>query len=348
MFAFKDLSYLNSDPGLKSAIKSRCEDFIVEEMMQIELDGAGEHSWLHIRKTATNTEEVAKQLANFAAVNSKAVSYAGLKDKHAVTTQWFSVHLPGKPDPDWAQLENSQLDIIEIKRHSRKLKRGALKGNKFTLRLTECQGEKQNWLDRLQLISAHGVPNYFGPQRFGIQMNNLTRAGDLVEHNKLRRLKPHKRGIYLSAMRSWIFNRIVSQRIEQGSYFEPLTGDVFMLAESNACFAEAVSADIIERLKRREIHLTAALWGRGRSMASAAVEQLEAQVARETPLFVEAIEKAGMQQERRAMRLTPVNMQWQFKADNSLVVSFELIKGSYATAILRELGDITDASVQAR
>jgi len=307
-------------------------------------DHSGEHNWIQVKKNGANTDYVAKQLAQFAGVKAGAVSFAGLKDRNAVTTQWFSVHLPGKENPGWQQCQSIEFEILQSSRHSRKLKRGALSANRFLIRLRDCEGAEADWNNRLQLIAETGVPNYFGPQRFGQQMNNLFRAAELIEKNKIQRLKPHKRGIYLSAMRSWIFNQIVSARIAADQFNQPQSGDVFMLAESHACFSEAITDDIRQRLEDKYLHLTAALWGRGETMAREQVAELERSIAEETPLFMQSLERAGMKQERRAMRLLPVNMQWDFSAENSIDVSFELTKGSYATAVLRELGEIIDVS----
>jgi len=344
MYDYEKLSYLNSASGLKAALKTHNEDFIVDEVMPVVPDQTGEHNWIQVKKNGANTDYVAKQLAQFAGVRAGAVSFAGLKDRNAVTTQWFSVHLPGKENPNWQQCQSDEFEILQSERHSRKLKRGALSANRFQIRLRQCDGAEADWNSRLQLIAENGVPNYFGPQRFGQQMNNLSRVVELIEKNKIQRLKPHKRGIYFSAMRSWIFNRIVSARIAANQFYQPQSGDVFMLAEGRACFSEVITDDIRQRLDDKALYLTAALWGRGETMAGEQVAELERLIAEETPLFKQSLEKAGMKQERRAMRLMPVNMQWQFSTGNCLDVSFELTKGSYATAVLRELGDIVDAS----
>lgn len=345
MNSYDKLSLLYPQLNLSADLKTNNEDFIVDEIMPVEMSGEGEHSWLNITKQGINTDFVATQLAKLAGVKSMAVSYAGLKDRNAVTTQWFSVHLPGIAEPEWEQFATDGFKINKVVRHNRKLKRGALSGNRFQLQLRELQGEESDWQQRLEQIAKNGVPNYFGKQRFGHQMNNLSRALDLIANNKLRRLKPHKRGIYLSAMRSWIFNEIVSERILANSFTNAQQGDVFMLAESNACFAEALNAEIETRLSQQEIHLTAAMWGKGDSMASAVTAELENNVAERNSEFAQGLEKAGMKQERRSMRLLPVNMNWQFGAGNSIAVSFELTKGSYATAVLRELAAIHDKSL---
>ena len=345
MYHYEQLAFLNPVLDLSADLKTQEEDFVVDEIMPVQLSGEGEHCWLKITKRGSNTDYVATQLAKFCKVKPGAISYAGLKDRNAVTTQWFSVHLPGKEEPDWQNLQNEEFTINEVCRHSRKLKRGALSANKFKIRLRNLKGSESDWQTRLHLISEMGIPNYFGFQRFGHQMNNLHRADDLISKNKLRRMKPHKRGIYLSAMRSWIFNQIVSRRLVDDSFNHPLTGDVFMLADSQACFAEVIDKRIEQRLHDKEIHVTAAMWGQGAAMTTDKVAELEQEVASEFADFSNAIEKAGMKQERRSMRLMPVNMQWQFEQDNSLVVCFELTKGSYATAVLRELCHIKDISL---
>jgi tRNA pseudouridine13 synthase len=345
MYQYDKLSFLYPQLNLSADLKTNDEDFVVDEVMPVQMSGEGEHSWLNITKKSTNTDFVATQLAKHAGVKPVAVSYAGLKDRNAVTTQWFSVHLPGMAEPDWNELVSEDFKINKVIRHNRKLKRGALSANRFEIRLRQLQGEESDWQQRLEQIAENGVPNYFGKQRFGHNMNNLSRAFDLVEKNKLRRMKPHKRGIYLSAMRSWIFNEILSSRIHVGIFAQALQGDVMMLADSHACFSEAINADIEARLANKEIHLTAAMWGKGASMASDSISSMEQQVADKYSEFAGSLEKAGMKQERRSMRLLPVNMQWQFEADKNLIVSFELTKGSYATALLRELGDIRDKSL---
>lgn len=346
-YLFDELSFLHDQSNLSADLKSCNNDFIVDEVMSITMSGEGEHSWLHITKNGSNTDFVANELAKFAEVKSSAVSYAGLKDKNAITTQWFSVHLPGITEPDWELCQSNDFVINSVHRHSRKLKRGALSANRFKIRLQQLQGSEADWQNQLILIAKTGVPNYFGKQRFGHQMNNLNRASELIDKNKLRRLKPHKRGIYLSAMRSWIFNQIVSRRLQDRCFFSPIEGDVFMLSASHACFYEELSENITARLENNEINLTAALWGKGESMAKSLVEELERAIAMQFSSFAETIEKVGMKQERRAMRLIPVDMQWQFEADKSLLLSFELPKGSYATSVLRELCNVHDKSLPA-
>ncbi|MDH5391550.1 MAG: tRNA pseudouridine(13) synthase TruD [Gammaproteobacteria bacterium] len=344
MFDYDKLPLLHTQAPLSACLKTEYEDFQVDEIMPVECSGEGEHVWLKITKRGCNTEQVASALEKFAQVKQVAVSYAGLKDRYAVTTQWFSVQLPGQQGPDWQQLDNEAFRIEQICRHSRKLKRGTLKANRFKIRLRQLQGDQADWQRQLELIATKGVPNYFGLQRFGHAMGNLVRATDLLNNNKMRRLKPFKRGIYLSAMRSWLFNQMLGQRIADNTFHTAIAGDVYMLAASQACFQELSNALIEQRLSQADIHLTAAMWGRGQAMTADAAAQLEQQVAARHADFATALEKAGLIQERRAMRLMPEKMRWQFEADQCLNVEFELIKGSYATSVLRELCQIKDMS----
>ncbi len=151
----------------EAVLKAVAEDFQVDEVLDIPLSGEGEHLWLWVEKRGLNTEEAARRLGRAAGVQQKNVSYAGLKDRQALTRQWFSLHLPGKADPDLGAAEGADLRILRRTRHSRKLQRGAHAANGFTLRLTGLRAERALLDARLERIAADGVPNYFGLQRFG-------------------------------------------------------------------------------------------------------------------------------------------------------------------------------------
>lgn len=178
-YQFNELAYADTKSEISGRLKAQNTDFKVDELMPVELSGEGEHLWLKIEKDGSNTDWVAQQLAKFAGLKSMAVSYAGMKDRHAVTTQWFSLHLPGMDDPDFSQLASDEFKILQQKRHDRKLKRGALSGNRFSIRIIELQGKLDSLDARLQQIKQQGVPNYFGEQRFGREMGNLFKAEKL-------------------------------------------------------------------------------------------------------------------------------------------------------------------------
>ena len=333
-YDFQTLAHAYGKSTTNGHLKAQNSDFKVDEIMPVQTSGEGEHLWLKIEKDGSNTDWVAQQLARHAGLKSMAVSYAGMKDRHAVTTQWFSLHLPGMEDPDFSDLISDEFKILEQHRHDRKLKRGALSGNKFQLRITQLTGNLLELENRLLKIKQFGVPNYYGEQRFGRDMGNLLKAERMFK-GELKKLKKQHRGLYLSSARSWIFNQLLSQRIQQSTWLEPIQGDVFMLNGKSACFAEDVNDEIRERLGNAEINLTGCLWGEGESMATADALALEKSIADEFKSLAEGLESARLNQERRALRLMPNNLSWEIKAD-VLELEFDLPSGAFATMVLRE------------
>jgi len=334
MSATEHLAYALGKPSVSGVIRSQPEDFQVDEELGFDLTGEGEHVCLHIRKRNANTDFIAKQVARLADVKNMDVSYAGLKDRHAVTTQWFSIYLSNKPDPDWSQLNSDEVEVLEVKRHNRKLRRGSLKGNHFKLVVRELDGDTSSFEQRLQTISNNGVPNYFGEQRFG--RDNLAKAAGLF-NAEFKVKDRNKRSMYLSAARSAIFNEVLSTRVAAASWNRALAGDVMMLNGSHSVFSvETVDDEINRRMAEFDIHPTGPMWGRGRLPSIAETQQLEQQCADNFALFCGGLEKAGMKQERRALRLPVSKLEWQLN-DNNLSLSFFLSSGCYATSVLREL-----------
>jgi len=329
-------AYALGQPALQGTIRTTPEDFQVDEVLGFDPDGSGEHACLHIRKHGANTADIAKQLARLAGVKNMDVSYAGLKDRHAVTTQWFSIYLGNKPEPDWSQLENQSVQILTATRHQRKLRRGTLKGNRFKLHVRDLTGDTSVLEQRLQTISTEGAPNYFGEQRFGY--NNLEKATAMLSR-QIKVKDRNKRSLYLSAARSAIFNQVLSQRVENSTWNQAQDGDVMMLDGSHSVFCvEQVDEEIMRRIREQDIHPTGPLWGRGELRSGGEVKALEQLCAAEYALFCEGLENAGMKQERRALRLPVRELDWR-QTDDILELSFYLPSGSYATAVLREVLD---------
>ncbi len=333
-YRFNDLAYLNGEPQINGRLKAENSDFCVDEIMPIQTSGEGEHLWLLIEKDGSNTDWVAQQLAKHAGLKSMAVSYAGMKDRHAVTTQWFSLHLPGMEDPDFSTLETDEFKILSQSRHDRKLKRGALSGNRFQIRVTQLSGDRSLLEERLQNIKTNGVPNYYGEQRFGREMGNLSKAEKMF-NRELKKIKKQQRGLYLSSARSWIFNQILSARIQQKNWLSPMLGEVYMLNGKSACFVSENTQEELQRMLNKDINLTACMWGEGESMAVGDVLALEHSVAKEYKHLAEGLESARLKQERRSMRLVPENMSWNMSGD-VLEIEFELPAGTFATMVLRE------------
>jgi tRNA pseudouridine13 synthase len=330
----------HGDAVLSARVRAIPEDFFVEELPGFEPSGAGEHLLLTIEKRGMNTVFAAKRLAQWARVPEMSVSYAGLKDRHAVTRQRFSVHLPKKVAPDIAALESDELRVLEHTWHSRKLPRGALAGNRFVLVLRDVQGDREAISWRLQMIADRGVPNYFGEQRFGRSGDNVAQALAMFAGKRVRR---EERTLLLSAARSELFNRVLAARVQAGNWDSALEGEVWSLAGSRSVFGpEPFTDELARRLAEFDIHPSGPLWGRGELRSRAAVAELEMQaVADEDALALRAgLESAGLEQERRALRLRPADLSWEWLDDPSLQLSFSLPPGAYATVVLAELGDM--------
>ena len=322
-------NYAYGVPSLQGWLKEQPDYFCVDELLGFELSGVGEHLYLQIEKQGLNTADVATQLAAVFAVRPLDVGYAGMKDKHAVTRQWFSLYLPKKPQ---LELESIRLDMAQIKgvkliaaqRHHQKLRRGQHQGNRFNITLTQLSGNLDLLSERMTAIASKGVPNYFGPQRFGINGNNLLGVqGWFVDKRPPRR---QLRGIYLSTARSFLFNRLLSARVAENSWARVEEGDLpCPLAGANT---EAP---------------TGPLWGRGRIKTSAHIAELENELAREYAQWCHGLEHSGLQQERRPLCLFLRNFQW-FWENQKLQLSFELPVGCYATSVIREICIYEDRS----
>lgn len=343
----KSFAHPTAPPLFQARIRSRPEDFIVQERSAADPDGQGEHVWVLLEKTGCNTEHAARCLARAAGVPRSAVGYAGLKDRHAVTTQWFSVQLPGKDAPDWSAHLGAEFRVLRSERHSRKLKTGYLLGNRFRLALRDCRGDLAGLEQRLERIRSHGVPNYFGPQRFGRDGANLDRARAMFEGRQ--RVRDRKlSGLYLSAARSELFNRVLARRVAQGTWCRALPGDVMILDGSRSHFlAETVDAALEERLRIGDVHPSGPLWGKGELATGGDVAALEQAVADGEPVFAEGLAAAGLKQERRALRMRVNGLSHAWFDAQTLVLEFELPPGGYATMVLAEIAAIEDAGTGA-
>lgn len=337
MFDFSSYHYANGEPSLSGVIRTQPSDFKVDEKFAFEATGEGEHALLHIKKEDTNTDWLSRQISQLAGVRKVDVSYAGLKDRNAITTQWFSVWLPGKPDPDWSLLNSDNVEILKTIRHNRKLRRGSLRGNQFTLIVRDVNGDVSDLEQRMNTIMQDGVPNYFGDQRFGIDGRNLEKA-EIMFGGK-REKDRFKRSIYLSAARSAIFNDLLSQRVKMNKWADGIPGDVMLLDNSHSYFsAEEIDEKIIQRLKEHDIHPSGPLWGRGELLSKGIVAELENKLSSKFEIYDVGLKNARLDQDRRSLRLSVSDLHWNYDAGNKMLnLSFFLPAGGYATSVLREI-----------
>ena len=297
-------------PALFDArIRSEPADFVVTESLAIDFSGDGEHDWLSVEKTGANTVWVAEQLARYAGVAVRDVGYAGLKDRHAITRQWFSVRRPSSEGTDWRPFDAQGVQILEHHRHSRKLRRGAHRGNAFRIALrADVDALDRDVLEaRLKAITLGGVPNYFGEQRFGRGGGNIEIGRAVVAGKRLSR---NKRSLGISALRSLEFNNALGARVHDGTWNRLLPGDIANLDGTRSVFeAQEMTPEIERRCAEMDIHPAGVLPGFDALRVEAAY---------------------------RPLRMRVTDLIWEMEID-ALWLEFSLGRGNYATAVIREL-----------
>jgi len=300
--------------GASATLKRLNEDFTVTELPLQLPCGEGEHIWLDVEKNGANTAFVAQQLAEAAGVQERDVGYAGLKDRYGITRQWFSIYLPKGETPDLTVLQHPEFKVLGQSRHVKKLRPGDLQGNRFRIVLRDVTGERDAIEANLQAVASQGVPNYFGAQRFGFDGGNVEQGRAMLAR-EIRVRHPKKKGIYLSAVRSFVFNEVLALRIQQGLWGKTLPGDVMDAAGQP----------------------TGPLWGRGRVITTDQAQALENGVAERHATLCHGMEHAGLDQERRALVASPGAMSWEWSQADQLVLTFSLPAGNYATSVLNEI-----------
>lgn len=333
--ALPDWQRAFGDPVVSAQIRITETDFQVNEQLGFELSGDGEHDYLLIEKTGANTGWTARGLARHAGVRESDVGFAGMKDRHAVCTQWFSVRRPAGDKADWSTLDLAGVRVLQEGRHKRKLRRGAHTGNHFRIALKKVIENGQGIEKRLGEIRDAGVPNYFGEQRFGRGGSNMNLA---LQYFSGKRLSRGKRSMALSAPRSFLFNRILDDRVKNRTWNMLLPGDCANLDGSGSIFrVEVVDDELQRRMDELDIHPSGALWGGGPPKSSGEVLQREESIVGNYPDLATGLEKEGMQQSRRALRLAVRDLKWE-REDDTLWLEFFLVRGGFATAVLREIG----------
>ena len=320
-------------PVARAWLKARPEDFRVTEVLPFTPGGGGEHLWLWMEKRGQNTEWVARQLARWAGIRPRDVGWAGLKDRHAVTRQWFSLWLPGRDDPDPDTLAVEGVRVLEKVRHGRKLNRGALRGNRFELVLRQVEGTRSTVEQALTRIGQEGFPNYFGPQRFGRSGANVAEAFDWAERGGPK-VPPAVRARHLSVLRSVAFNAVLAERVRQGSWNRMLSGEVLALAGSQRLFVDDGSPDLPRRVEGADLHPTGPLPGEGGLQPHAEALALEQSVLATLPRLDDIWRRWRVTAQRRPLRVMAEELTWVWQDEGTLRLSFFLPAGSFATSLL--------------
>jgi tRNA pseudouridine13 synthase len=308
--------------NLSASFRTIPEDFMVNEDLGFVPSGSGEHWLLHIEKMGQNTHWVAEQLALFCGLEPSAVGVCGRKDRHAVTRQWFSLYAPKQTTMNWSEFVVEGVQILEVHRHSQKLRLGSHKANDFSIRLRDLTANDRPLMnaDKAHLEAviyqrlASGVPNYFGEQRFGRDNSNLVAARHWFELG--RKPHPKRRSMVMSAARAYLFNQILALRVRQENWRQSMPGD---LLEGG--------------------FPTGPLWGRGRSQTNDACLALETAVMADYADWCRGLEHCGLKQERRSLVLLPKNFALSWLGDD-MALSFSLPVGTFATTILAEISEL--------
>lgn len=330
-YGFDDALYAFGQPQAQADFKTLPEDFIVEEVLGFEPAGEGEHLFLQLQTDDQNTRYTLTLLARLFGVPQKLVSYSGLKDRRGLTTQWFSIHLPGKhAEIDADLLQQNGITLIRHTRHNKKLRIGTHKANRFHITLRNLTGP-ESLAERVSLISRQGVPHYFGPQRFGHHGGNVNQALHWVEKAELP-FERELRGRVLSTLRAWLFNGDISQRLRQQTWQIWQPGDLVVLDGSHSFFQVGEwDATLQQRHTEGDIHLGSWLYSADHPGAA--------------PAHIRSyLDKAQLSADVRPLRLRPQQFQWQADTD-TLQLRFNLPTGAYATSVLRELVQLRDKSL---
>lgn len=306
-------------PVFSARLRAVVQDFQVTEQLGWEFSGDGEHDYLWIEKTAANTEWVARQLASYAGVPARDIGYAGLKDRHAVTWQWFSI--PRWNAPVWDGLDVEGVCVVDVQRHLRKLRRGAHRANAFRIVLRcEAAADADAIANRIALIGNQGVPNYFGEQRFGRDGGNLQLANDWAAG---KRMPYHQRSLAISTIRSFLFNEALAVRVQERTWNQFVAGDLANLNGTGSVFeVPEIDDDLRRRCDEMDLHPAGILAGEGANI--------------EPAVWQAALDKRRVEPGSRSFRLPVHDLTSEVYA-TAVVLSFTLDRGAFATSVLREL-----------
>ena len=331
-FSWADLPAASAHlPGTGGVLRARIDDFVVEEIPSYLPSGAGAHAYAFIEKRGLTTRDVVSALAE-AGVPRGAVGFAGQKDKYAVARQWVSV--PAEHRTALESLDDVEgLVVLETSLHRNKLGMGHLRGNRFSLRVRESSDD---WRPVAEAVLSHlsqvGVPNYFGPQRFGSFNTNIVDGLRLIKGEKMR-IDRRMQRFYLSALQSHLFNWLLKMRMERGLYDAVLTGDRAQRHDSGGMFVVDDAVVESERARRLEISAALPLFGKKARVSGGDAGLLEERLLSDFGLEYGQFRRIPGARRISRIRLDDASLR---AADDGYIVEFTLPKGAYATSVMRE------------
>lgn len=328
---FDHLPYPYGSAAISGVIKSSAGDFQVVEELGFEPSGEGEHLLLQIEKKNLTTAELVTRLSSDYGLHPRRIGFSGLKDKNALTTQWLSLHLPGRVAPEMRQ-HSEAYRVLRASRHRAKLRRGTHRTNLFRVRIRGVTDLPDITLRQLADLADHGMANYFGPQRFGRRGDNVEQA--LASLNRIR-LKRQQKSLLLSALRSHLFNRVLAERIRTDFWRRPLDGDVFMLRGSRSIFSEPLDDELMRRFDTLDISSTASLYGSGRNLLGGEALEIERRVYEDNPEIVGCLDRQQASLQMRPLRVPVEQLEYRLDSRSEVLeLRARLPAGSYLTSLL--------------
>ncbi len=333
----RTLPYISAHlPGIGGEMRTRPEDFVVEEIPAYEPSDEGEHTFVRLTKVGLTSAEVRRDLARLFGLREEDIGLAGMKDKHAVTTQTFS--LPRIPPEEALHRIRESLPHLTVhwaRRHGNKLKPGHLRGNRFTIVVRHTVSDA--W-ERAQAIADYlrrvGVPNYYGEQRFGRAGDNALRGREILRGKRVR--DKWLRRFLLSAYQAHLFNLYLAHRVEEGHFLHLLRGDIAKKADTGGLFLVEDPEREQERYEKGHIHFTGPMYGYKLWMAEADAGALERRILEAEGITLEDFRRVKVKGTRRLGRLWLPDLRVRRDAADVLVFTFTLPKGAFATTVMRE------------
>ena len=327
--------FLTEDlPGTGGRIKERVEDFMVEEIPLYQFSDSGGFSFLFVEKTDLSSLDLVKVMREHLDLEDHEVGLAGWKDKRAVTRQWISLPFEKTSEDRLAPIADRGIRILQKRRHSNKLRIGHLLGNRFSVLIRQPDPRAGNRVASIiQRLQKHGLPNFYGAQRFGAGGDNPQKGLALLQ-GKYRLPSVRQRKLLISACNSLLFNLTLKDRMERGLYARLLPGDIAKKHDTGGLFLVSDTAKEQPRADRLEISATGPIWGKKMRRAQDEAGGLEERILTSQGLTPDVFHKQPGS--RRPLRVVLRELTMQPEAEG-LRLEFFLPKGSYATVLLDEI-----------